>query len=229
MVATTLSRGTDPSIPASRRIVAMSGAMALHVVVFGVLLMPIALPIVQDPPARPKPPPTELVDIEPARPPQTRPVPAIPMPPRTARRVEPQPVAEPVAEPVEPVETLSRIVEPAATAAPPIEVALAAQAPPIAPRGPAETGSVEYVYAPPPAYPPAARRKGWSGVVVLRVLIDEQGLPARIEVARSSGRALLDVTAAKQVRKWRFRPALSDGVAVRAWAQVPVDFQLHRF
>ena len=67
-----------------------------------------------------------------------------------------------------------------------------------------------------------------QGTVLLRVLVDETGRPVQVEIERGSGHALLDRSAREQVlAHWRFVPAMANGHAVRAWAQVPVSFVLH--
>lgn len=217
-MATAIARTTDfAARPSLQRIAGMSSAMALHVVVFAVLLMPVAIPIVSDPPVV-KATVTEVRIIEDE--PIPLPPPPIPVPPQVQRRQLPAPVVAPR---VAPLVTASEIVEPVT---PHIPVPVDPRPAEIAAPGPVTMNTLAYVFAPPPPYPPAAKRKGWSGVVVLRILVDEAGLPEHVAIERSSGRALLDVTAAKQVRKWRFRPAVRDGVAVKAWASVPVDFTL---
>lgn len=57
-----------------------------------------------------------------------------------------------------------------------------------------------------PAYTEEARRADVQGVVVMEVLIGEQGEPARIRVTQPIGFGL-DETAVESIRKWHFRPA----------------------
>ncbi len=45
-------------------------------------------------------------------------------------------------------------------------------------------------------------------------------------VGESSGDSALDQAALEAVRGWRFEPAKRNGVPVRAWAVVPVEFKL---
>jgi protein TonB len=67
------------------------------------------------------------------------------------------------------------------------------------------------------------------GTVLLRVLVDEAGRPVQVVVEQSSGFRLLDRSAREQVLAgWRFQPASVDGRAVRAWARVPVSFELRQ-
>ncbi len=76
-------------------------------------------------------------------------------------------------------------------------------------------------------FPIQALRQGMHGTVLLRVLVDENGKPLQVTVERGSGYALLDRSAREQVLAgWRFQPAMVNGHAVRAWARVPVNFDL---
>ncbi len=88
---------------------------------------------------------------------------------------------------------------------------------------------LEYLQAPPPAYPRASLRMHSEGKVLLQVLVDVDGKPLRAEVQDSSGDRRLDAAAREQVlRHWRFRPAMQDGHAVQAIGLVPVEFKLAR-
>jgi len=61
------------------------------------------------------------------------------------------------------------------------------------------------------------------------VLVDEQGVPQEVTIEQSSGYTLLDRSARDQVlRGWRFQPATVGGQAVRAWARVPVSFNVNQ-
>ena len=58
-------------------------------------------------------------------------------------------------------------------------------------------------------------------------LVDETGKPVQVEIVQGSGYPLLDRSAKAQVLSgWSFQPATADGKAVRAWAKVPVTFNL---
>ncbi|MFO1153910.1 MAG: energy transducer TonB [Rhodospirillales bacterium] len=79
---------------------------------------------------------------------------------------------------------------------------------------------------PMPDYPPAARRRGIEGTVVLRVEVSAEGRPLAVEIAKSSGSDSLDEAARAAIARWRFRPATRAGEAVAATASVPVRFRL---
>lgn len=81
----------------------------------------------------------------------------------------------------------------------------------------------------PLTFPAQAIRQHMHGTVLLRVLVDEAGKPVEVVVERGSGYPLLDRSAREQVlASWRFQPASVGGRAVRAWARVPVSFELRK-
>ncbi|MGA7437905.1 MAG: energy transducer TonB, partial [Luteibacter sp.] len=87
--------------------------------------------------------------------------------------------------------------------------------------------SLAYVAAPAPKYPQQAIRGHMQGTVTLRVLVDESGKPLQVVVESSSGHRVLDDAARNQVLgSWRFQPAVQNGQHVKAWARIPVTFDL---
>jgi protein TonB len=85
----------------------------------------------------------------------------------------------------------------------------------------------DYHVNPKPLYPMIARRLGAQGVVLLRVQVREDGTVAAVELAHSSGFAVLDDSATRTVREsWRFLPARIDGSPVASWVEVPIRFVL---
>ena len=107
-----------------------------------------------------------------------------------------------------------------------ITVAVAEQppAPTPAPASPRIVTDVAYIEPPQPKYPPESRRSGEEGLVVLRVLINEIGNVARIDIERSSGHSRLDDAACAAVKRARFRPYLENGVPRMALATIPIEF-----
>lgn len=84
-----------------------------------------------------------------------------------------------------------------------------------------------YGVNPKPPYPMLARRLGAQGVVLLRIQVREDGTVATVELARSSGFAMLDDSATRTVREsWQFVPARIDGTPVASWVEVPIRFVL---
>lgn len=69
-----------------------------------------------------------------------------------------------------------------------------------------------------PSYPPASVRLGEAGTVLLRFLIDTDGRVKSSEVQSSSGHKRLDEAAREALSLCRFKPGISDGQPVEAWA-----------
>ena len=115
---------------------------------------------------------------------------------------------------------------PVAVAAPPAPVA----PPPPAPAPPRNlsASSVQYLEPLQVDYPRLSKRLGETGVVMLRIFIDEAGRVRDAQVSRTSGHPRLDDAAMAAVQKARFKPPSENGQAVSGYAQVPVDFQLER-
>lgn len=69
-------------------------------------------------------------------------------------------------------------------------------------------------------------RRGQGGTVVLRLIIDDKGTPARVSIEESSGVDMLDFSAALAATNWRFSPAMRRGKAVASEARQPVNFDI---
>jgi periplasmic protein TonB len=95
---------------------------------------------------------------------------------------------------------------------------------PVASAEPRVVTDVAYLQPPAPKYPPESRRSGEEGLVVLRVLINELGRAARVEIEQSSGYARLDAAARAAVERALFKPYLENGVPRMALAMIPVEF-----
>ena len=76
-----------------------------------------------------------------------------------------------------------------------------------------------------PRFTPSAERDHVQGSVVLRVVVDANGSPKRIWLARPLGYGL-DVEAVKAVRTWKFAPAMRSGSPVAAAVYVEQKFVL---
>ncbi|MFT3664905.1 energy transducer TonB [Piscinibacter sp.] len=165
------------------------------------------------PPAPPEQPPV---------PPPPAPAPRTPPPKVPLIAAAPAPVAaEPsfVAEPEPPLPPVA-VEAPPAPPEPPAPVAPPAP-PKIIPASP-----VQYLVPPQLEYPRASRRARESGRVLVRVYIDEAGLPRQTQVSRSSGFAALDEAALAAVRKAHFKPYTENGVPTAGWAAIPLSFDL---
>ncbi len=73
-----------------------------------------------------------------------------------------------------------------------------------------------------PRYVDALRKSG--SLVELQVLVDENGRVA--EVKRLKGDPALANAAIKALRTWKYTPAVKQGVKVRVWLIVPIQFAL---
>lgn len=200
------------------RIGAGSIALGLHLIAFGVLLMP-PRPLLPALVTTPQELMVELIAEVVAKP---EPVPPPPEPPR---RPDPTPRAVPTpVEPVVPV-TLAESALPVPVAVPAIEDSTPGPSTDVAPV--TRAAQIAYDKVPQPPYPGIAIRRRWEGTVMLRIRVDESGRPREVQIERSSGHRVLDQTASEHVlARWRFQPALQDGVAVPAWARVPIVFSL---
>lgn len=77
-----------------------------------------------------------------------------------------------------------------------------------------------------PKYPDGAWIAREQGEVVLRLHIDPDGRVSRTELRRSSGHGALDQAAMAALSRWRFVPALRDGVPVPSYRDQATDFEL---
>jgi len=82
------------------------------------------------------------------------------------------------------------------------------------------------VYDPEPEYSDEARRAKYTGIVVVSLIVDAQGLPQRIHVARALGMGL-DEKAVEAVRQYNFKPAMYQGKPVPCDISVEVNFQIY--
>ncbi|WP_266156940.1 energy transducer TonB [Dyella silvatica] len=207
--------------PDSVRIAAYSAAIAINLAVLLIALRPLAPEIMQRlqevaptqirliPKEVPPPPLPQTIEIKKVQ-------------PKAIPHVRPQPVA--IVTPPQVVPTSEGHIE-----APP--VAPVTMAPPgNVSAGPVSDTPIEASLAyrsAPLSFPPQAMRQHMHGTVLLRVLVNEDGKPVDVAIETSSGFSLLDRSAREQVlAKWTFQPATVQGHAVRAWARVPVSFDL---
>ncbi|RRA47179.1 energy transducer TonB [Acidipila sp. EB88] len=85
--------------------------------------------------------------------------------------------------------------------------------------------SPKVIYAVDPEFSDEARRQKYQGVVTLTLIVDAQGSPQRVRVARALGMGL-DEKAIEAVRQYKFRPAMKDGKPVPVEINIEVNFQL---
>ncbi len=80
---------------------------------------------------------------------------------------------------------------------------------------------------PPLVYPPIALRQRIEGVVELSVLVDDRGVVTETQIVTSAGtRSGLDEAAIENAKKRKYRPATLDGVPVKVWMPLRVQFKL---
>ncbi|MGA3370463.1 MAG: energy transducer TonB [Terracidiphilus sp.] len=77
-----------------------------------------------------------------------------------------------------------------------------------------------------PEYSDEARRAKIQGVVVVSVLVTEEGFPADPRVEKSLGHGL-DEKALECVQEYRFKPAMKDGAPVEARIMMEINFRLY--
>lgn len=77
-----------------------------------------------------------------------------------------------------------------------------------------------------PRYPAESARAGEEGTVVLRVLVDESGNPAKVELKQSSGSTRLDEQTVDAIRRWQFVSARLDDKPIADWVEIPIRFRL---
>jgi protein TonB len=75
------------------------------------------------------------------------------------------------------------------------------------------------------AYPPLARKAGIEGMVVVKVQIDENGVPSLPQILRSAS-SLLDEAAIEAIMKQRFKPGRQRNRPVKVEMAFPVNFRL---
>jgi protein TonB len=85
----------------------------------------------------------------------------------------------------------------------------------------------QLVTAPKPQYPPMARTLKVEGVVVVSVLVDENGRVAEARVVESSRPKVgLEEAALDAARRTQYRPATKDGIRVKMWTRLRIPFKL---
>lgn len=82
------------------------------------------------------------------------------------------------------------------------------------------------IFTPDPEYSAEARMAKYQGTVLLYAIIGPDGRPRELKVSRPLGMGL-DQKALEAVRKWRFEPALKNGIPVAVEVNVEVNFHLY--
>jgi protein TonB len=77
-----------------------------------------------------------------------------------------------------------------------------------------------------PEYPVSEIRQGHEGTVLLALQILPNGRVGAVRIDQSSGYTKLDESAAREARRWRMKPGMSDGATMPMWKRVPIKFRL---
>jgi protein TonB len=202
-----------------RRILAYSGALAVHLGLFAFLMAPVSheaaaateLPKVQITFYTPEPPPP--------------PPPPIPAPPPVPVRhaPPPRPNTPPPPQPIDKndmVELVKELDTGPANNDPVIPVEPPSTGPITAKSGELSIVRGRLAYN--------AKIRNLAGRVELRILVGTDGRPVEILIEKSSGEPRLDQEAKRQARDWVFTAAVRNGEKVMAWAVVPIVFQLEQ-
>ena len=206
-----------PRLPIdAKRIIATSGAIAMHVGILMMLMMP---PAAQSPVAH-----EDIVVPNWEKPKE------LPPPPPPPKPEKPQPVPQHVdPKPIPIVEQPPIIYEDQAVAIDAETTIVPEVVPSTFDAAPATSSFQQLAVAvgTPPVYPRPAIQRGIEGTVMLRVHVDASGNPIEVSIEHSSGSRILDEAALKHVKaRWKFVPAQSNGQAVEAWGLVPVEYVL---
>jgi protein TonB len=78
----------------------------------------------------------------------------------------------------------------------------------------------------PPSYPRLSKRRREEGLVILELLVLEDGSVAEIIVETSSGFPRLDKAALIAVSKWRYTPATRHGETIAYRYKQPIEFAM---
>jgi periplasmic protein TonB len=204
------------------RIFGIAGAIALNVTALMLLMVPVSAPMSVALPDK------EIIYI--TDPPKPKPVEPDPVPVIKLQAIR-DPVPKTLTPPTQQQVVDQSVIVPEGTQyIPPTNTHPIPDTGPTLPPNhpdPLPSTRLEYASAPAPTYPREALLDAVEGTVVLKVLVGVDGKPLTVEIERSSGNRRLDDAARRQVlRKWMFRPAIRDGVAVQVYGMVPVEFRL---
>jgi protein TonB len=89
---------------------------------------------------------------------------------------------------------------------------------------PASPPVIAVVHGVRPVLSAASIQSGERGVVLVAVLVDEQGRASELRVLRSTGYQALDQSAVAAIRQWRFTVPRDGARAIRAWTRVEWQF-----
>ena len=77
-----------------------------------------------------------------------------------------------------------------------------------------------------PVYPKIAIQRNWQGTCILELEVLTDGTVGSIKLLKTSGRKLLDQSAIRAVRFWKFTPATKKGKNIKSKLKVPIEYKL---
>lgn len=84
----------------------------------------------------------------------------------------------------------------------------------------------EAISSPDPEYAEVARQYKWQGVVLLSIVVNEEGSVSNLEVFSPAGLGL-DEKAVDAVSAWKFKPGMKNGEPISMQLTVEVEFHLY--
>jgi len=78
-----------------------------------------------------------------------------------------------------------------------------------------------------PKYPTVAKRNGEEGLVLVEVLVGEDGRLRNLKIIKSSESEILDRAAVNAISEWSFIPAKKAGAAIISKIIIPINFKLN--
>ncbi len=219
-----------PSARMNRRLLIVAAVIGLHIAGLWALqtgllrrAVELVVPVqviadlieLPQPKVEPTPPP-------PAPQPTPKPQPVVRQTPRPQPTPLPVAVADPAPSdhaPIVPAPVPLAPAEPSPAPARPVEPAVPAVQLP--------SSTADYLRNPRPPYPALSKRLRETGTVTIRVFVDTEGNPAKVELFKSSGFNRLDTAALQAVRKWQFVPGRRGDIPEGMWVIVPIQFEVN--
>lgn len=167
---------------------------------------------------------TDAAKAPTTRPAQSAPVTAAPAQVAAAATQDTAPRLQPVAQPVAPPVADTRPAAP--TPAPAVDTPHTREGDMISP-GTDGLTAAHITHQAIPTYPPLARAQRVEGTVLVNVLVSETGQVLDTKVLSGVNRPVgINEAALQAARRSSFAPGMKDGVRVKSWTTVKVDFRL---
>ena len=77
-----------------------------------------------------------------------------------------------------------------------------------------------------PRYPRKALIEGREGYVIVELLVDEKGSVISASVVEANPSSIFNAAAIQAVLKWKFKPRVSGGVAVKQRGLTTIEFTI---